>query len=177
MPEQSQQPRLTEPPHPSEWLGKSGLMHFVSDALQTLDWPHKQEDFHLHGQSFPSRKLMALEVYCYARGVYASDEVEEIIHKDSTLREMFANDWPDPGMIRLFRRTHRATIETGLRRVFDQAFRVRFGEPESGQAPIDSCVAAALDRWFEPMCGPQPELEAEARMRKAVFWDGLDYQE
>lgn len=116
---------------------------------------------------------MALEVYCYARGVYSSEDVEESIRPDPYLRELFAEEWPAPDLIRRFRRDHREPIKQCLFYVFDHAFQARFGEPSTDTAPVDHCVALALDRWFEPMCGPRPEAEAEERLEKAIFWDGM----
>jgi len=154
--------------------GTSGLIYLVREAVDMVDWPRKGEMFALHeDMAFPSEQLMTLEVYCYARGVYSSEEVEEVVRQDAVLRGLFPDLWPDPRTILKYRRQHREAILECLRRVFSKAFVIRFGEPGGDSVPIDHCVALALDRWFEPICGPQVETEAAERMDRAVFWDGM----
>jgi hypothetical protein len=154
--------------------GISNLFYLVKDAVQTIDWSHQPGRFQLSDrQSFPAENLMILQVYCYARGVYSSEDVEDVVRQDPAMKELFPEAWPERTTIRKFRRQHRAAIQACLLRIFSQALALRFGDPASGAAPIDHCVALALDKWFEPMCGPQPEKEAEQRIEKASFWDGM----
>src|SRR5882762_4371632 len=166
-------PSRTVLPHPREWMGKTSLVQLVKEAVQSVYWPGKQQLFSFQGQSFLSEVLMTLEVYSYARGVYSSWEVERHIHQEPLFRELFPGDWPAPQMIRKFRRDHHDALKQCLRKIFDQAFVARFGEKESEEVPIDSCVAQALDRWFEPITGPQPVAEAAERLDQAIFWDGM----
>lgn len=155
--------------------GKSGLIYLVDDAVEAVDWPHKAESFSIEPTlRFPSRAMMALEVYCYAKGTYNSQEVEHASHTDPILQQLFPDQWPDRRTILKYRRQHRAPIKECLRHVFQNAFIARFGLPDSDDTPIDFCVAMALDRWFEPVCGPQPSTEADERIDRAVFWDGVE---
>ena len=155
--------------------GKSGLIYLVRDALEVVDWPHKSEIFGLDAtMRFPSRSLMGLEVYCYAQGIYNSEKLEEAARTDPTLKEFFPDQWPDRRTILKYRRLHRAPIKECLRHVFQNAFVASFGVPDTDDAPIDFCVAMALDRWFEPVCGPQASVEAEERIDRAIFWDGME---
>ena len=164
---------FSDPPRPAEWVGRGSLLPLVEDAIQSVAWPQRDSPFSYQGQTFPANKLMTLEVYCYARGVYSSEEVEDLIHKDESLRDLFPDEWPAPGLVRRFRRSNRETILACLRDVFGKAFLVRFGEPDSALQPVDHCVALALDKWFEPICGPSAANEASERIDRAIFWDGM----
>jgi len=152
----------------------TGLIYLVNDAVSAVAWPLREHEFRVDSSvSFPGEKLLKLEVYCYARGVYGSDDVGEIIRQDPVLRELFPDEVPEGKTLVKFRRENRAVIRDCLLKVFEAAFIIRFGEPDSEAAPVDYCVALALDRWFAPMCGPQPDREAEERLGLAVFTDGM----
>jgi len=165
------------PPHPCEWIGKTGLVPLVKDAIQRTDWDGKDKTFTYRGQTFPSVVLMTLEVYCYARGIFSSWEVGNYINKDPFFRELFPGEVPAPEMIRRFRREHHDALKVCLLQIFEQAFFARFGDTTNSDMLIDSCVAQALDRWFEPIAGPRPEAEAEQRIDQAIFWDGMKTSE
>ena len=173
----SSTPHGSVPPHPSEWIGKTGLSQVVKDAIRGVDWPGKEKEFMYRGQRFPSVVLMTLEVYCYARGVYSSWDVESYIQQDPFFRELFPTELPAPEMIRRFRREHHDALKQCLLKIFDQAFLARFGDTTTDDAPIDFCVANALDRWFEPITGPQPAAEAAQRIDQAILWDGIRVSE
>ncbi len=164
----------TNPLAPSDASGRFGLLHLVNDAIRSVDWPHKESAFSLGpDQSFASTQLMALEVYSYARGIYGSAEVSSLTRIDPALRGLFPGDTPADTTIRKFRRQHREPILQCLLHIFSRAFLVRFGEPNTDPMPVDYCVAVALDRWFEPICGPRPDSEAAERIDRAIFWDGM----
>ncbi|HXJ60749.1 MAG TPA: hypothetical protein VNU68_29240 [Verrucomicrobiae bacterium] len=165
------------PPHPSEWIGKSGLVPLVKDAIQRTEWKGKGRDFAYHGQTFPSLVLMTLEVYCYARGIFCSWEVGSYLNQDPFFRELFPGELPAPELIRRFRREHHGALKACLLQIFEQAFFARFGDTAHSDMLIDSCVAQALDRWFEPITGPRPETEAAQRIDQAIFWDGMKVSE
>src|SRR5262245_39750686 len=79
VPATPQVPVETLPPHPCEWIGKTGLVPLVKDAIQRTDWSGKDQTFSYRGQTFPSVVMMTLEVYCYARGIFSSWDVGSYI--------------------------------------------------------------------------------------------------
>jgi len=153
---------------------KDGLMGFVLDAVANIEWPERHcpigNDLNL---SHPAELLMILEVYCYAKGVYDSIDVELRACQSSELGILFQDQPPPASVIRSFRRQHRDLIRMALQEVFDLALSVRFGISDAVEAPADYCVIEAMDHWFEPMCGPNPGREAEQRLEQASYWDGL----
>lgn len=155
-------------------LSKDGLMGFVIRAVDDVDWPNKNQRFGLNQEErFPSRLLMILEVFCYARGLYLSEDVSGFAAKSGELKELFRGRFPPELVIQRFRRLHLDPIKLCLLRIFDLAFRVRFGEPETDEAPIDYCVTKSIDLWFEPICGPRPDEEADQRLDLASFNDNV----
>jgi len=51
---------------------------------------------------------------------------------------------------------------------------LKVGRSSASEPPLaDYYVALALDRWFEPLCVPSPPDEAEDRLGKASFIDGM----
>jgi hypothetical protein len=163
-----------------EWLArtqppsKDGLMGLVLGAVESVEWPKKEEMFGLDAvEDYPAKLLMVLEVFCYARGIYESGDVEFYARRNKELLALFKGRIPEGRLIRLFRRRNREPIRQCLEWIFDVALRVRFGGPDGEETPIDYCVARAIDHWFEPICGPQPSVEADERIDQAIFWDGM----
>src|SRR5262245_27894568 len=115
-------------------LSRDGLIGFVIRAVDEVDWPHKAEKFGLDaGDKYPSRLLMILEVFCYARGVYLSEDVSVFAANSPELKELFHGRFPPEQVIKRFRRLHLEPIKLCLLRIFDLAFRVRFGEPQTDE--------------------------------------------
>ena len=162
-------------PHDSgEWAGKTGLVSLVLSAVEAVDWPGKEKNFARQGgPNFQSGMLMALLTYCYAIGIYSSQDIEASIREDKTVRYLCANTSPDWKTLRRFRKSHRDPLKKCLLNVLHQALLIRFGDSQMDWAPADQAVAQALDRWFEPLCVPSPSAEAEERLNRACFMDGM----
>jgi hypothetical protein len=162
--------------HPSEWQGRTELLSLVQESVDALDWPQRDRLFRLdEEQCFPAHRLMVLEIYCLARGrgATSSEEIERFVRYDLLLRSFFPDALPLSDTLVRFRKRHHQLIQRCLITVFDLAFKARFGDADSDAAPIDFCVAQAVDSWFEPVCGPQPEIEAETRIDTTAFVDAM----
>lgn len=158
----------------AEKVARDGLLRFVLDAVEALDWPEKNVPFgpaeHNH---IPSALLMVLEVYCYARGVFDTSEVVEMAVRHRELKPLFANREPTERIVKRFRRSHHEEIKQCLRKIFELALIIRFGDAAGDDSLIDFCIAESMDTWFAPICGPQPKAEAEMRVDQAVFADNV----
>jgi hypothetical protein len=149
-------------------------MSIVAEAVAAIDWPGKGKSCTLTGgDTMASETLMTLMVYCYAIGVYASRDIERRCLEDVVLAGLCANNPPDARALGRFRRTHRQWLKQCIAHICEQALRIRFGDAESEPPLADYYVALALDRWFEPLCVPSPPDEAEHRLGKASFIDGM----
>jgi len=166
-------PELSLPGEASTWTGQTGLVSLVLDAVQSVAWPGKGKNFAGEGESFRTEMLMTLLTYCYATGVYCSHDIERSLYEDPVVRYLCANDFPGWKTLRRFRQQHRDALKQSLINVFRQSFRIRFGDGSTEQPLADHCVALALDRWFEPLCVPHPISEADERLNRACFLDGM----
>jgi hypothetical protein len=169
-------PRFREKIEPDivERVDKTGFMSIVAEAVAAVDWPGKGKPYTLAGgNAVASETLMTLMVYCYAIGVLASRDIERRCVDDATLKGLCGGDPPDEKMVGRFRKTHRQALKQCIAHICEQALRIRFGDAESEPPLADYYVALALDRWFEPLCVASPPDEAEERLGRASFIDGM----
>jgi hypothetical protein len=146
----------------------------VFDAVESVQWPGKRASFSIYGDAgFRPEMLLSLLTYCYATGVFSSQDIEAACRQDPVARYLCANNFPDAKTLRRFRRLHREQIRQSLANLFQRAAQIRFGESADGAVPADHFVALALDRWFEPLCVPSPRQAADERLDRAGFVDGM----
>jgi hypothetical protein len=103
--------------------------------------------------------------YCYAAGVFDSEEVEELATHDSNVSAlMHAPKWPTSAMIRSFRKSHWALLKQSLTEVLARA--------RSCSLPLDSRATAELSwRMATPLA------EAEERLQLALCLDANSMDE
>ena len=98
---------------PGAFAGRRrSLAQAVQAAVRTLDEatlrPVARRDA---GLAFQPKALLALLSYCYARQIYASAEIEDVVRRDENLRQLCHNEVPDERVIRSFRRHNRDVIQ------------------------------------------------------------------
>lgn len=64
------------------------------------------------GLAFQPKTLLAMLTYCYSRGIYGSEEVEELMRRDVNFRALCQNEFPDARVIRRFRRHNREVLHS-----------------------------------------------------------------
>jgi histone H3/H4 len=69
---------------------------------------------HEAGLAFEPRTLLALLSYCYARDIYGSVEIEDVLRRDANFRRVCNNEFPGARVIRRFRRENRQAIHRCL---------------------------------------------------------------
>ena len=98
-------------------VGERGLIELALQSVQhfgsALPLWHKTTEPELS-----SRMLLALLTYCYAAGVYASEDIHWACRSDSGARYLCANTWPDERSLRRFRRKWRPLIQACLEWVY-----------------------------------------------------------
>src|SRR5713101_6145950 len=62
------------------------------------------------GVAYQPRTLLALLAYCYAREIYGSEAVEDVMRRDSDFRQLCRNEFPDARLIRRFRRENQEAL-------------------------------------------------------------------
>jgi len=121
--------------------------------------------------ALPGKEMLGAVSYCYAKGVYESEEIERKMMHDPALREAVHGDVPDAKAIRRFRALNRGAIQTTLERAFGFLRRKEKAElmkPLPGQpatplpsgAPGESTVMYARN-------------QAADRVQEATFVDNM----
>lgn len=84
---------------------------------------------HGRGIAFQARSLLALLTYCYVKGIYASQEIEDLMRRDAMFRQCCGGEFPDWRSLRRFRRANHEVIERCVAETLSQA---RAAENEQG---------------------------------------------
>ena len=109
-----EQPHLL-PPCPRDWLPDGHLARFILELVQVLDIsgiedPIQDKD-HRGERPYHPRMMLALLVYAYSTGVFASRRIERRTYEDIAFRYLAGDQHPDFRTIAAFRRNHLAAIE------------------------------------------------------------------
>ena len=108
------------------------------------------------GLAFEPRTLLALLSYCYARDIYGSAHVEDVLRRDVNFRQICNNEFPGARVIRRFRRENREA----LHRCLTAALRA---QAEGGvQTTSNEVTEAAMVE------------DASRRIMKAMFIDSME---
>jgi hypothetical protein len=100
-------------------LGEGALLELALEAVQTvgarLSRPLGSDE------RYGPPMLLTLLTYCYASGVYGSEDIAYDCRNDAAVRYLCANTAPDQETIRNFRRANREWIEESLAWVYRNA--------------------------------------------------------
>ena len=69
------------------------------------------------GPGFEPRTLLAVMTYCYAREIYSSIDIEEMLRRDQPFRNLCQNEFPGARVFRKFRRENRDVLQNCLYQV------------------------------------------------------------
>jgi len=101
-------PRLL-PPNLRDWLPAAPLVHFVLDAVETLDLRGFRVNERGPGdEPFPPSVMLALLIYGYATGPFSSRRIEQATHDSVPVRVLTADPHPDHDTLCTFRRQNQA---------------------------------------------------------------------
>ncbi len=154
-------PELFElPENLREWVGGKTLLDLALDAVATV-----QSEDPISTGSVPAglpRVLLTLLTYCYASGLYQSDDIERQILTDADLRYLSANFPVSADELRRLRRAHRGALQRSLERLLQSAWRVQF------QGDLD-----ATSTLLNAQTGVIFQLAAKRRIDSAVLQDSL----
>ncbi len=122
--------------------------------------------------ALPAREMLGAVSYCYAKGVYASEDIERRMMHDAQLREAVHGEVPDALAIRRFRRLNRSAIQQTLEKAFSFLGRKKkaatIQHPLVGQ-PAD--LAPAASDGESTIRGVR--REAEECVQQAAFIDNM----
>lgn len=92
-----------------DWLPDDHMVHFIIDAVETLDLQgFRINDRGSGSEQFPPAMMLALLVYCYATGRFSSREIEAATYSDVAVRYVCGScHHPDHSVICAFRTQNR----------------------------------------------------------------------
>ena len=128
---------------------RSAVSEIEEGALQRVARPDA-------GLAFEPRTLLALLSYCYARDIFGSTDIEDVLRRDVNFRQICNNEFPEARVIRRFRRDNREA----LHRCLTTALRL-LAESQPQPASGESLPAAIAE-------------DATRRIMKAMFVDSME---
>ncbi len=153
-------------------VGEDRLVRLVLETVaESVAQPRPRRDFVHAGRSYPVAVMLTLVTFCYASARFGSQEIEESLRSDPTLRYLCAGDEPSSTAVRRFRRVYRGPLSVTLLRVFLAALRRREMEDRPDRGERDDSEALTTD------LAVSAGQAAEAAIGKAVLTDAaaLDY--
>jgi hypothetical protein len=123
------------------------------------------------GGALTGKEMLGAVSYCYAKGVYESEEIERKMLKDPALRNALHGEVPDAKTIRRFRSLNRGAIQSTLEKAFGF---LRRKEKAELMKPLPGQPAAA--RITDP-AGESTVMfaqdQAKERLQQAAFVDNM----
>jgi hypothetical protein len=115
----------------------------------------------------PPAEMLGAVSYCYAKGVYSSEEIEARMLRDSRLRESVHGEVPRAEAIRRFRLLNRDMIRTTLERAFG-FLRKRASSSADASAPKTPTGVPPNEGTISIV-----RREASERLDQAAFVDNM----
>ena len=110
------------PPDMRDWVPSSHLVHFMIDAIESVDTSMAQINHRGTGsKQYPPAMLLTLLVYSYCTGMFSSRQIERSSHTDVAVRFVCANTHPDHDTICTFRRNNGALLHRAFAQILEMA--------------------------------------------------------
>jgi transposase len=119
-----------------DWVPDNDLVHFVISAVETMELGSVRVNTRGSGsKQYPPAMLLALMIYCYANGLFASRRIERATYRDIAVRYLTGDTHPDHDTICTFRRENGALV----REAFEQVLRLarQMGLLKVGTVSVD----------------------------------------
>lgn len=155
----------------SDWAGRRGLACQALEAATEVGGRAFKE-FNDQQALTRAKTLLALLTYCYAVGIYASDEIELLAMDDAMARYLSGHIAPEWGRLRAFRRQWHAVLHESLAKVFTLAWSSYLSGAEGDYPP---CVSLAQSEpvALDPAIARAFHIEVERRINRAVLLDSM----
>jgi transposase len=113
---------LLLPPNLRDWVADDHLVHFILDAVAALDLRQvKVNERGTGSEQYPPTMLLALLIYSYATGTFASRRIEQSTYDSVPVRLLTADTHPDHDTICTFRRENKALLSESFVKVLQLA--------------------------------------------------------
>ena len=101
------------PPDLGEWVAENDLVRLILETVEQTDLRVAVTNVRGSGSlQYPPGMMLALLIYCYARGWFSSRQIEQASYENVAARYLCANTHPDHDTIAKFRRENRALFES-----------------------------------------------------------------
>ncbi len=121
--------------------------------------------------AFRPQAMLAMLTYCYAIGVYGSEDVELMMREDASLRALCGTEIPDWKRLKRFRRQNHALLQRTLEETFRSAWSLSCRAHQTASAPLDGRPVETGSRLPDPAVADWVAAEAAARIERAMFLD------
>jgi len=123
------------PPDLRDWVPEDHLVHFVIDAVDQLDVSAARLNERGSGsEQYPPAMMLALLVYSYSTGVFASRRIEQATHDNVAVRLLCADTHPDHDTICTLRRQNRELLAHAFAQLLELA--ARCGQLQVGDITV-----------------------------------------
>jgi len=163
------------PPDLRDWIPENDLVHFVIDAVDTLNLNGFSVNTRGSGSpQYPPSMMLSLLIYCYATGRFSSREIEQATYLDVAVRYICGGDkHPDHDTICTFRLKNRSVFKEAFVKVLMMASEIGSLKKVGGisvdgtkiKANASKHSAVSYKRAVEKI--KQLELEIEQLTQKA----------
>jgi len=127
--------------------------------------------------AFQPRAMLTLLTYCYAIGVYGSQDVEQMMYADADFRAMFGMEFPDWRRLKSFRRHNTEILRRTLEETFKSIWRLQsdaaLGKPENGNEPGHELDRKGPERSLRVFDPGSIADETQALLERAMFIDHM----
>jgi len=115
---------LLLPPDLREWVPRNHLVHFIMDAVGTLDLGSVRVNERGTGShQYPPATLLGLLLYSYATGVFSGRQIERPTYENVAARLLCADTHPDHDTLCSFRRRNSELVSHSFAAVLEMAAR------------------------------------------------------
>ena len=119
----------------------------------------------------PPKEMLGAVSYCYAKGVYSSEEIEEQMMRDPKLRESVHGEVPRANAIRRFRILNHDVIQSTLEKAFRFMRKRKAASAPSSPSPQTPAPSAGKDTGEGTVTIIR--REAHERLDQAAFIDNM----
>ncbi|HXG48324.1 MAG TPA: transposase [Methylomirabilota bacterium] len=142
------------------WFDDRTIVRLALDAVQSLERGIPP----VPGQDLSPRMMLTLLSYCYAVGVYGSEDIVWATRHDAAARYICAHNPPDMEAVRAFRRAARSKIAACLVRMMQQAWALKLDAAEVDYGGYG---------WFESDLNREIRDRADVKLEVAALMDRI----
>ena len=156
----------------SSYIGKKTLVKLILEAIEDLEpWTCLGEGPAQGEAGLPPAMMLTLLAFCYATGIFSSEDIQLAIEDDQMVRYLCAGDYPDLGAIRSFRRYNRDRLNRCLEAVLQRVWELRFCGEDAVPIRGGARAGSAILRRLRLIPAPDFSAEAARRILRAVRAD------